>query len=1145
MLENIKEGKQELLKLSKKSSPLISPKSYDPDRLTDYPRAQSPTRLQSPNEGRHSPAFGSRRSSLSLSAMSESSLTSDNSSLLSYNANRMPRKKILKNPHRKKKISKNRVRFKDEESDTMSMRSFDSVSTASEVYNRARNGVMEVRQNLKEFERSPTHGSVGLTPVRGSRNHHLHHHIGGGPPQHSHSSSSLLSPSLTPHPSNSPSHFLLGGSPGGGAKSMHQRSVSASSLPQAPTNKELVNFANSNQLPRTFQRSPSPLASSAMLSPSSSISPQRTLQSTPKAHYQSDSFLMGVAARSPTGDDSRALSPSQHFDIDMPYPVLKLDNSNLTDLEESTAEDRKRMHIFKFPQDTPITEAPKGNSGVRQSPKMTPVLLDDDDEGDYDHLSPKEEANKSIDESESNGLKDASGEGSGRIKDSSRGRQGQDLYADKDIEDALGALERELEISSVKDGSSSSEDPPTPPPRNRNRQAKEEAASSDKELENGADMSLSMFEDVEELNWQVSQASPSNSSLSGSQEMPAKTPVETNLWKTTAIVGNQDKVKGSKEVAGTNLWKTAATVSNLDEVSVSQKVPAKAPVDTDLCKTAATVGNKDKVTAPSNGLEGPVRREAGVERHQTTFPTGNTGPQSVTARERAGSASEYDSLINKVGAVNGTEHFEKREDQRLPSKPKPPPVAPKPMRSRSSSDAITGSNATASSPSPQPSHTASALSTRASSKGGVKEMSRGSQDQTTTLTPPEHAEALSSSSQEAKALPQEANNPSPLDEVKQMKFLPAQPIPRPNSEDTVPPPLPPKTKHIRRKDRDVNGVPLPPMLDLTSSQPNGNNVADENPAQAVEDILPPPPEFAFPSPSEFSNPNEPLGSYEGLESTSGSTLVADREDPLEGTQALELDQCFERDTCSSSSSSPSMSHRSNKHSWSVIHHNKTKERSASRAGGSVSPSGSSSVGSSQEDATEVGGQGRGFTTTSRTSKSRHQDSEVFSHFMNGGGPTVSASSIRTSSSAVGKHRRGMETAVLERNSHHSSQRKPPDNPYHDDRGPNIGHHHDPLTNGSSRPDSRHQQANERVSNPLQLRRVPNRPAPAPPVPSQVTSKLSSEEKQMLHLVYPGKPRMMKPVVHDTGKHIKEMLAELDNESISTKQKPTSYGKPTE
>ncbi len=1127
-LENIEEGKTELTKLSRKPSPLLSPESYDPDRLTDYPRAQSPPRA-------HSPIGDSRRSS--LSAVSESSLTSDNSSIMSYNANKMPTKKILKHPHRKRKHNKNRVRWKDEESDTVSMRSFDSISTTSEIYTRARNGVTEVRQNWREFERSPAQGSVGLTPsgARGLR-----------PPQHSPlSNSSLLNTSITPSPSNSFTHYLLGGSPGVHTGT-RQRSVSASSLPQIPANKELSNFSNNppHSASRAFQRSPSPLTGSAFIP----LSLQRTLQSTPKPHHQSDSFLVSTARRSM---ENSPTSPSNNSDIDLPYPVLKIDNSNLTELEESTAEDRKKMHIFKFPQNTPISKAPLYTGGQRVAKMPPPVFLDDDDEGDYDHLSPKEESNDeqnaegSIDKPEAttSGQKDMQG-GDGEKNERSPENEDEGSYSDKDIEAALD----ELEDRSASSTSSSNENPPTLPP-------KDGAVQDGEECSNEADISLSMFEDEEQLNWQVNHTS---SSLSGSQETPERALTSSSSQQRAATV----KINSKKVVIDSK------ELDRLPRAGVEEP-----PSDPSVITT-------EDASPQSAKVKGDVTSSPSQHACENLLPPKTGAPGTEVPLKMEIATKTESSIRSEEG------------DQKLPSKPKPPPIAPKPIRAKGSQrtdSVLIGSSATASAHSP---HT---VSTRVSTKG-ERQHTKDSQDQNTNLAPQTQDLTTPSSTHDTRPLPSNKEKTAPVSQVeytphsqedaappKQGKVSPPQQITHPNQEEIAPPPLPTKTKRIRRQDRDISGQPLPPpMLDAPSHPHSSHSFAsaDESPSHAVEDILPPPPEFAFPSsPPDSSNSDNPPSdptSHDVLDSASSSTLVPDREDALEARQILELDQCFERDTCSSSSSSSSLSHRSNKHSWSVIHHNKTRERTTSRSSESISPPGSS-VGSTQED-TE-GSHSKGLDTMSW---SRVQDSEFPSSSagINGTSTSISSSSVRTanlSTRLVPHHaKRSMETALLEGSilhpyTHHSSHRKHHHNCHFNDRGPDLGHHQEPFTNGNSSSSSskldghlgpssgyldshtkhRHHQhhsqmdgqVNERVPNPLQLRRVPNRHAPPPPVPPHLTAKLSGDERKMLHLVHLNKPRMMKPVVHDTDRHIKEMLAEIDSDNSRKKPNPTSYGKP--
>ena len=346
VLEKIQEGSEEMP--PRKSSPLN--KGHDPDRLTDYPR------VQSPDHNSQSPINGSRRSS--LSAVSESSFTSEGSSIHSHDTNKLP-KKILKNPNRLQRRSKrNRVRWKlpeNEDSDTSSLKSFDSMSTASEIiFSQARSGISEVRLNWREFERYPPHGSTGLTPAKPQRSY----------------SARFNSPS-SGLPSNFLSQPLLGGS------LVPHSSYFASSIPQVQLNGEpIFNYNHQTSLRRVL----SPLANSTAVSPGSSS--KQILQSTPKDHHQSNSSPLKMKAKEFTGTAD---------DIDM--PILRFDNSNLTDLEESTVEDRLKSHIFQFPQKTPIK-----CMGIIPGPSNRSLtgkgFLEDDDADDYDHLSPIKKTNK-------------------------------------------------------------------------------------------------------------------------------------------------------------------------------------------------------------------------------------------------------------------------------------------------------------------------------------------------------------------------------------------------------------------------------------------------------------------------------------------------------------------------------------------------------------------------------------------------------------------------------------------------------------------------------------------------------------------------------------------------------------------------------
>ena len=325
------------MRLTRQTSPMNS--LPDPDRITDYPRRPSPSvSLLS---------LSSRRSS--LSAMSQSSLTSDSS----FDASRKPGKKILKNPHRPARSSKNRVTWKlpntgdgtGIDSDTMSIDSLESSS--SSIYNRARSGVWATRQTWRDFENSPPRGSTGITPIKPIQRLPL-----------TRSSSATDTLHMYSPPGN------------------------LATIPQGTVISDLESKSSENLMrPRP---TPSPLTYNT--SSNNSLSPGSVLHSTPIRqtpirHTQSASNLEFQTKIQQFGS-----SPDRAADVDI--PILRLDNSNLTDLEESTLEDRKRMHIFQFPQNN--------QQAILQTPdksrsKQPAALLEDDDASDYDHLSPLHE----------------------------------------------------------------------------------------------------------------------------------------------------------------------------------------------------------------------------------------------------------------------------------------------------------------------------------------------------------------------------------------------------------------------------------------------------------------------------------------------------------------------------------------------------------------------------------------------------------------------------------------------------------------------------------------------------------------------------------------------------------------------------------
>ena len=342
---------------------------------------------------------------------------------MSYDANKVPKKKILKNPQRQRKHSRNRVRWNlpvGDESDTSSVHSFESTSAASEIFGRARSSVAEVRHGWKgEFEFSPPHGSTGMTPEKhfyrrnNPNSHHPHHliHLQQNQRQlprmhHIHSDSSLLSYTAMNPPPTSTTQSLLGGSSGSPNHPTNRmpHSYSATDLPQV-NGRSLAGSASLSPLMsvqgmpeehRVYQRSTSPLAKSAFSS--SGHKQLNHVHSTPLSHSQSESAL---AARLKAMNALKEPSGSE-----VVVPVLRLDMANIPELEESTLEDRQRRHVFQFPQNSPVSQdsssvqhnfmgpvSSKSGSQKKMTksyslPTTTMLFVDDDDADDYDHLSP-------------------------------------------------------------------------------------------------------------------------------------------------------------------------------------------------------------------------------------------------------------------------------------------------------------------------------------------------------------------------------------------------------------------------------------------------------------------------------------------------------------------------------------------------------------------------------------------------------------------------------------------------------------------------------------------------------------------------------------------------------------------------------------
>lgn len=233
----------------------------------------------------------------------------------------------------------------------MSLESFESSSTASgRIYQQARNSVNESRKNWREFEENPPPGSTGLTPAKIP---------------------------LGPLKENSPHVGYTQG----------DRSPSSLSPPHSPRSRPpLARSVGSIETRNGVEmgRSVSPLQYSTRMSPPPSDQPTSTPvqpnhNPSPKQVHNHINSIRGV--------DSTPLSPPTSV------PVLKLDHSNLSELEASTLEDRVKCNLFEIPTTNTTLDSLRKNSPTPAysgyiPPEGMAHLCGGDDKDDYDHLSP-------------------------------------------------------------------------------------------------------------------------------------------------------------------------------------------------------------------------------------------------------------------------------------------------------------------------------------------------------------------------------------------------------------------------------------------------------------------------------------------------------------------------------------------------------------------------------------------------------------------------------------------------------------------------------------------------------------------------------------------------------------------------------------
>ena len=445
--ESPNESLIEALENSQESNPSVSlsqgspMRTLDVDRITDYPVCSSPE-----SGICRSPSAGSRRSS--ISGISESSLTSDGS--LTYDASRRPNKNILKKPHGPRRGSKNRVRWRlpggDNESDTVSIESYDSSNTGSSIFQRARNGIMESRQNWREFERCPSPGSTGLTPAR-------------------------RPPGRTPY-------------------NMQGRATSPESpIYQSPKHIPTILISPSSSS-ENFGRSPSPFRSPPRVtSPSHSPVPPASapsavetrkmnghvarMHSTPVSRNYSDSSLPRYYSLS--GGDGRSGSPMDGYDDSsdvFAVSVLRFNSSTLSELDASTQDERRRGCLFEFPSESrQRARKLSAPSSFKSYALPENPLLHDNDSDDYDHLDPVD-ANGELEpnheptpgENQSKPLYEQRSKDGKTVSDRDKRLSGR--YRTSDIDEALQQIS---EVAALPKESTPADDemPPAIPPKRK------------------------------------------------------------------------------------------------------------------------------------------------------------------------------------------------------------------------------------------------------------------------------------------------------------------------------------------------------------------------------------------------------------------------------------------------------------------------------------------------------------------------------------------------------------------------------------------------------------------------------------------------------------------------------------------------------
>ena len=471
--------------LVKSIASVSSSSDYDRERVTDYPVAghEGNNRTSLPHPGGCSPVISSRHSSIttlnhsdSLSAMSD---TSEGS--FSYDASRRPKKKILKDSRSSStRKSKNRVRWNLgnlQDGDSVSVSSIDVCSVRSaDVFQRARESVQNSTRNWREFEDTfPPRGSTGLTPWAPRNANSLNNRLPlkryDSPPPVSDMNGGLTLHGVPLGVISPPRK----GRPGPGGAIAH-------STPIRRYNSDLSSLSQNHAVMATR-------GSGRRLAP------------------------LGGSGPDPFGGGFRQISVSESNQHIPHIPVLKICDSSLEKLEESTMEDRKEKLLFEFPQGplpnqtAAMAASPQTTRSNQQTssavslrhagqthvsttgkPPLAPPLGtsngnggddddDDDDANDYDHLLTKEEIERASASSEGKDAKEAQAPAGSSLTGASSSAGGRkevgsdDVgYSDNDINEALKLIDKSKELKELKElkesppSSKKAKESPTPPP---------------------------------------------------------------------------------------------------------------------------------------------------------------------------------------------------------------------------------------------------------------------------------------------------------------------------------------------------------------------------------------------------------------------------------------------------------------------------------------------------------------------------------------------------------------------------------------------------------------------------------------------------------------------------------------------------------